>query len=147
MARSAYRLREGVEAGSQSFLCRAVHTLLVGANRMTPICSGSEPALLLGPLSVEPASRSCRDRRGPGDEIAGGGARRRACGSMLLVGDIALSERNGLSTRSRRAGLSSGGNDAATPALLSAEQKAPSTEVAAPRGFGAAVRSSRRQSS
>lgn len=57
-ARSAYRLREGVEPDyGLSFVAR-VGTLLVGANRMTPIRCGDAPALLLGPLTVDPAFRS-----------------------------------------------------------------------------------------
>jgi predicted N-acetyltransferase YhbS len=57
-ARSAYRLREGVAPDYQlSYVARG-GTLLVGANRMTPILCGGTPALLLGPLSVEPAFRS-----------------------------------------------------------------------------------------
>jgi len=57
-ARSAYRLREGVEPDyALSFVAR-VGTLLVGANRITPICCGDQPALLLGPLTVDPAFRS-----------------------------------------------------------------------------------------
>lgn len=57
-ARTAYRLREGVPPDlSLSFVAR-VGTLLVGANRMTPILVGASPALLLGPLTVEPAFRS-----------------------------------------------------------------------------------------
>ncbi|HLH10269.1 MAG TPA: N-acetyltransferase [Methylovirgula sp.] len=57
-ARSAYRLREGVPADlSLSYVAR-VGRLLVGANRMTPINCGGKPALLLGPLSVEPAFRN-----------------------------------------------------------------------------------------
>jgi predicted N-acetyltransferase YhbS len=57
-ARSAYRLREGVAADlSLSYVAR-VGRLLVGANRMTPIRCGGKAALLLGPLSVEPAFRS-----------------------------------------------------------------------------------------
>ena len=42
---------------SLSFVAR-VGTLLVGANAMTPIFIGSAPALLLGPLIVEPVFRS-----------------------------------------------------------------------------------------
>jgi predicted N-acetyltransferase YhbS len=57
-ARSAYRLREGVEPlYPLSFVAR-VGTLLVGANRMTPIRCGDVPALLLGPLTVDPPFRS-----------------------------------------------------------------------------------------
>lgn len=57
-ARSAYRLRERVPPDyALSFVAR-VGTLLVGANRMTRIRCSNEPALLLGPLTVEPAFRS-----------------------------------------------------------------------------------------
>jgi predicted N-acetyltransferase YhbS len=57
-AKTAYRLREEAEPDmSLSFVAR-VGTLLVGANRMTPILIGETPALLLGPLIVEPAFRS-----------------------------------------------------------------------------------------
>jgi predicted N-acetyltransferase YhbS len=57
-ARSAYRLRETTAHDlSLSFIAR-VGSLLVGANRMTAIFIGETPALLLGPLIVEPVFRS-----------------------------------------------------------------------------------------
>src|ERR1700727_2423632 len=57
-ARTAYRLRETPPPDlNLSFVAR-VGTLLVGANRMTPILIGATPALLLGPLIVEPVFRS-----------------------------------------------------------------------------------------
>src|SRR5205085_2632339 len=57
-AKSAYRLREGVEPDwNLSFVAR-IGTLVVGANRITPILCVGEPALLLGPLPLEPAFRS-----------------------------------------------------------------------------------------
>jgi predicted N-acetyltransferase YhbS len=57
-ARTAYRLREATAADpSLSFVAR-VGTLLVGASAMTPIDIGGAPALLLGPLIVEPVFRS-----------------------------------------------------------------------------------------
>src|ERR1700691_4247834 len=57
-ARTAYRLREEAQPDlSLSFVAR-VGTLLVGANRMTPILIGETRALLLGPLIVEPVFRS-----------------------------------------------------------------------------------------
>ncbi len=57
-ARTAYRLREEAEPDfALSFVAR-VGTLLVGANRMTPILIGETPALLLGPLIVEPVFRA-----------------------------------------------------------------------------------------
>ena len=57
-ARSAYRIREGRgHALDLSFTAR-IGTLLVGSVRLTPICIGDTPALLLGPLTVEPPFRS-----------------------------------------------------------------------------------------
>jgi predicted N-acetyltransferase YhbS len=57
-ARTAYRIRERADPDpSLSFVAR-VGTLLVGANAMTPIAIGDVPALLLGPLIVEPVFRS-----------------------------------------------------------------------------------------
>ncbi len=57
-AKSAYRLREGLGTDERLSFVARVGTLLVGANRMTPILCGGEPALLLGPLTVDPAFRS-----------------------------------------------------------------------------------------
>lgn len=63
--RTAYRLREGVPpVGDLSFVAR-VGTFLVGANVMTEVRCGGAPALLLGPLTVEPAFRS----RGIGERL------------------------------------------------------------------------------
>ena len=57
-ARAAYRIRETTDADpGLSFVAR-VGTLLVGASAMTPIAIGGAPALLLGPLIVEPVFRS-----------------------------------------------------------------------------------------
>ncbi len=57
-ARTAYRIRERADSDpSLSFVAR-VGTLMVGANSMTPIMIGDFPALLLGPLIVEPVFRS-----------------------------------------------------------------------------------------
>jgi predicted N-acetyltransferase YhbS len=85
-ARTAYRLREGVAPDpSLSFVAR-VGTLLVGANRMTPILIGAAPALLLGPLTVEPAFRS----QGVGEKLVKtslDAARAAGHGLVLLVGD------------------------------------------------------------
>jgi len=56
-ARSAYRIREGRgHVLALSFTAR-IGTLLVGSVRLTPICIGETPALLLGPLTVEPPFR------------------------------------------------------------------------------------------
>jgi len=97
-ARSAYRLREGVEPDySLSFVAR-VGTLLVGANRMTPVQCGTGrnfvPALLLGPLSVDPAFRS----GGIGEALvirSLEAAKEAGHKLVLLVGDMAYYGRMG----------------------------------------------------
>jgi predicted N-acetyltransferase YhbS len=54
---SAYRLREQIgHIIDLSFTAR-IGTLLVGSVRLLPICIGETPALLLGPLTVEPPFR------------------------------------------------------------------------------------------
>src|SRR5450432_3720850 len=85
-ARTAYRLREEASHDlSLSFVAR-VGTLLVGANRMTPILIGDTPALLLGPLIVEPVFRS----QGIGEALVARSleaARRAGARLTILVGD------------------------------------------------------------
>ena len=85
-ARTAYRLREGAQPDwALSFVAR-VGPLMVGANRMTGILCGGQRALLLGPLTVEPAFHA----RGIGaalvarslDEARAGGH-----ALVILVGD------------------------------------------------------------
>jgi predicted N-acetyltransferase YhbS len=57
-ARTAFRLREGNHHDlGLSFIAR-VSTLIVGSIRLSHIMIGSSPALLLGPLTVDPAFRS-----------------------------------------------------------------------------------------
>jgi predicted N-acetyltransferase YhbS len=85
-ARSAYRLREGAPHDlSLSFVAR-VGTLVVGSNRMTQVACGQGQALLLGPLTVEPAFHS----RGIGRSLIEASlqaARQAGHGLVLLVGD------------------------------------------------------------
>lgn len=85
-ARTAYRLREVAAPDWDLCFVARVSTLLVGANRMTPIRIGEAPALMLGPLTVDPAFR--------GRGIAAGlvvrsldAARAAGHGLVMLVGD------------------------------------------------------------
>jgi len=55
---SAYRLREHVDHLLDLSFTARIGTLLVGSVRQLPICIGDAPALLLGPLTVEPPFRS-----------------------------------------------------------------------------------------
>lgn len=63
--RTAYRLREGVPPLTNLSFVARVGKFLVGSNIMTAIRCGGAPALLLGPLTVEPAFRS----RGIGERL------------------------------------------------------------------------------
>src|ERR1700755_1849705 len=54
---SAYRLREHVDHFRDLSCTARIATLLVGSIRQLPICIGDTPALLLGPLTVEPPFR------------------------------------------------------------------------------------------
>lgn len=56
-AKTAYRLREMAVADPELCFVARVTTLLVGSNRMTPVRAGEAAALLLGPLTVDPAFR------------------------------------------------------------------------------------------
>jgi predicted N-acetyltransferase YhbS len=56
--RSAFRIREGREHVLELSFTARIGTLLVGSLRLTPICIGETPALLLGPLTVEPPFRT-----------------------------------------------------------------------------------------
>jgi predicted N-acetyltransferase YhbS len=57
-ARSAFRIREGrAHLLALSFTAR-IGSLLIGSVRLTPIAIGETPALLLGPLTVEPPFRT-----------------------------------------------------------------------------------------
>src|SRR6266545_1736161 len=85
-AKTAYRIREGgPHAPALSFTAR-IGTLLVGSVRLTRIRIGETPALLLGPLTVEPPFRD----RGIGlalIERALEQARSRGHRLVVLVGD------------------------------------------------------------
>ncbi len=54
---SAYRLREDIDHTLALSFTARIGTLLVGSVRQLPVCIGDTPALMLGPLTVEPPFR------------------------------------------------------------------------------------------
>jgi predicted N-acetyltransferase YhbS len=85
-ARTAYRLREANEHRRDFSFTARIGTLLVGSVRLTPVLIGEVPALLLGPLTIEPPFRS----RGIGRaliEASLKAARDGGAKLVLLVGD------------------------------------------------------------
>src|SRR6266702_7835999 len=91
---SAYRLREHVEHLLDLSFTARIGTLLVGSVRQLPVCVGDTPALLLGPLTVEPPfrkhgigrallDRALRDAKEKGHRL------------VILVGDEAYYSRVG----------------------------------------------------
>jgi len=54
-ARTAYRLREGVAPDPALSFAAHVGTFLAGSVRVSPVEAGGRPALVLGPLTVDPA--------------------------------------------------------------------------------------------
>jgi predicted N-acetyltransferase YhbS len=85
-ARSAFRVRETADPDPRLSFVARVGPLLVGANAMTPVDIGGQPALLLGPLIVEPVFRS----RGIGEALIARSleaAREAGWKLVILVGD------------------------------------------------------------
>lgn len=93
-AKSAERLREGNHLLRElSFVARQ-DGVLVGSVRMWPVRVGERPAVLLGPIAVDPAAR----HRGLGATLAAraceaAAAAGHAC--VVLVGDLGFFERLG----------------------------------------------------
>ncbi len=85
-ARTAYRIREGVSHRLDLSFTARIGTLLVGSVRLSPIRIGATPALLLGPLTIEPPFRD----RGIGQALiarALDNARSKGHRLVVLVGD------------------------------------------------------------
>jgi predicted N-acetyltransferase YhbS len=85
-SRSAYLLRERSAAMPDLCFSALVGTLLVGSVRVAPVLAGTQPALVLGPLAVEPAF----EKRGIGAALMNTTLERaREAGHRLviLVGD------------------------------------------------------------
>lgn len=85
-ARAAYRLREGVPHDPTLSFVAMVRHRLVASVRLTPIAIGARPALLLGPLAVDPEFKG----RGAGKALvrmAVAAARDAGHSVVMLVGD------------------------------------------------------------
>jgi predicted N-acetyltransferase YhbS len=85
-ARTAYRIREQIDHRLDLSFTARIGTLLVGSVRLTPVRIGETPALLLGPLTIEPPFRE----RGIGQaliERALAAARGKGHRLVVLVGD------------------------------------------------------------
>jgi predicted N-acetyltransferase YhbS len=83
---TAQRLREHVGHRLDLSFTARIGTLLVGSVRQLPVCIGNTPALMLGPLTVEPPFRS----HGIGRalmERALGEAKAKGFRLVVLVGD------------------------------------------------------------
>src|SRR5580693_2144542 len=85
-AKTAYRLREQVTHRPDLSFTARIGTLLVGSVRLSPVRIGESKALLLGPLTVEPAFRE----RGVGQALIErtlSEARNKVHKLVILVGD------------------------------------------------------------
>jgi predicted N-acetyltransferase YhbS len=85
-AKTAYRLREQVAHRFDLSFTARIGTLLVGSVRLSPVRIGDSKALLLGPLTVEPAFRE----RGVGQALIAQALKDAAVKGerlVILVGD------------------------------------------------------------
>jgi predicted N-acetyltransferase YhbS len=85
-AKTAYRLREQVTHRLDLSFTARIGTLLVGSVRLSPVRIGESKALLLGPLTVEPAFRE----RGVGQALIVRALKDAAANGerlVILVGD------------------------------------------------------------
>ena len=93
-AKTAYRLREQVDHIRELSFTARIGTLLIGSVWLSPIRIGETKALLLGPVTVEPAFRD----RGVGQaliERALGQAKDKGHRLVILIGDEAYYEKCG----------------------------------------------------
>jgi predicted N-acetyltransferase YhbS len=93
-ARSAFRIRESKGHMLDLSFTARIGTLLVGSVRLTAVCIGDTPALLLGPLTVEPPFRA----HGIGTALvkrALADAKAKGHKLVVLVGDEPVYAKNG----------------------------------------------------
>ncbi|CAM5222951.1 GCN5 family acetyltransferase OS=Bosea thiooxidans OX=53254 GN=ARD30_18805 PE=4 SV=1 [Bosea thiooxidans] len=111
-ARTAFRLREGVPPDPALSFAAHVGTFLVGSIKVTPVLAGGHRALMLGPLTVDPAF----DGRGIGSALMNRSieaARDAGHDLIMLVGDDGPTARHrrghsGRCSRNRAAAGSTG---------------------------------------
>jgi predicted N-acetyltransferase YhbS len=95
-AKTAYRLREEVMHRLDLSFTARIGTLLVGSVRLSPVRIGESKALLLGPLTVEPAFRE----RGVGQALIARALKDAAAKGerlVMLVGDEPYYGKSGFS--------------------------------------------------
>lgn len=93
-ARTAFRLREGVPPDPALSFAAHVGTFLVGSIKVTAVGVGGHRALMLGPLTVDPAFEG----RGIGAALMArsiGAAREAGHDLIVLIGDAAYYRRFG----------------------------------------------------
>ena len=93
-ARTAYRIREQIDHRLDLSFTARIGTLLVGSVRLTSIRIGETPALLLGPLTIEPPFRE----RGIGQQLierALAAAKTQGHKLVVLVGDEPYYKKSG----------------------------------------------------
>ena len=93
-AKSAYRLRDGVDPEAGLSFVAIEDGALHGSVRFWPVIVGTAPALLLGPLAVDGERRG----RGMGIQLMQKGidtARAKGHRAMILVGDLPYYQRVG----------------------------------------------------
>ncbi len=138
---SAYRLREHVDHRLDLSFTARIGTLLVGSVRQLPVCVGDTPALLLGPLTVEPPFRG----RGVGRALLDRAlkeAKAKGHRLVLLVGDEAYYSRVGF-RGCRRAARRCPARSIINGCLSPNWSTAPSPMSAVRSGLTGALRSSR----
>lgn len=93
-ARTAYRIREGRGHLLELSFTARIGSLMIGSVRLTPVCIADTPALLLGPLTVEPPFRS----RGIGTALVARAlkdAKAKGHKLVVLVGDEPIYAKSG----------------------------------------------------